>query len=96
MSDMTRNEGPTPAYLAKLHQDMLDATKAQDTLQEEKDSIDRRLTTARNKVNDSQKALDAAMASLVSNAPRDSDWYRRSHATRFELPRITPPPSLPI
>jgi len=46
-----------------------------DTAKAENDATERRLSEARNKVNQAQKAFDEAVAEMRKAAPWNTDWH---------------------
>ena len=56
-------------------------------------------TTAMNRLNNAQKAIDKIVEALRQMCPGDSDWRRKSYAVRDPLPSVNPilqPSALPI
>lgn len=62
--------------ISELHQAVVSATEAHQSAQSRASIARNEETDARNRLNEAQKAFDAAVAEMRKQAPRDSEWKR--------------------
>lgn len=72
------------ADLRDLQRALEDAVTALEQARINEDAARKATTSATNRVNQAQKAMDDAVAALRDRAPRESDWRRRVEARRGE------------
>jgi predicted nucleic acid-binding Zn-ribbon protein len=73
------------ADLGDLQRALEDAVTALEQARINEDAARKATTSATNRVNQAQKAMDDAVAALRDRAPRESDWRRRVEARRGEV-----------
>lgn len=62
--------------ITDLHNDIVHAAQAHQSAQQRASIARNEETDALNRLNQAQKAFDAAIAELKKQAPRDSEWKR--------------------
>lgn len=65
--------------LTDLSTELNAAMAAHSEAEEHSKAADRELSTARNRLNAAQKALDAAMDEMRSKAPWNTEWHSKRH-----------------
>jgi outer membrane protein TolC len=65
--------------IAFCAQALADAREKHDDVKVDLDSAERRMTVARNELNEAQKAFDAAVAQVKADAPWNTKWHSEKH-----------------
>lgn len=80
---MTEDDKPD---IGKLYANVDAACREYRELEQAASFASNRATDALNKLNQAQKAMDAALAELRKKAPRSTDWHEQAHPRkRFEV-----------